>query len=48
MLEFYILSILAQIELLLNCSLYLTYDFYLILLMNILFVTYSTGFYNKR
>jgi len=38
----------AQIELLLNCSLCLTYDFYLILFINIIFVNYSTGFYNKR
>ncbi|CAF2496402.1 unnamed protein product [Rotaria sp. Silwood2] len=38
----------AQIELLLNCSFCLTYNFYLILFMNMLFVNYSTGFYNKR
>ncbi|UJR20611.1 hypothetical protein I4U23_023736 [Adineta vaga] len=38
----------AQIELLLNDSFCFTYNFYLILFMNILFVTYSTGFYNKR
>ncbi|CAF0963522.1 unnamed protein product [Rotaria sp. Silwood1] len=38
----------AQIELLLNCSLCLTYNFYVILFINILFVNYSTGFYNKR
>ncbi|CAF1446344.1 unnamed protein product [Rotaria sordida] len=38
----------AQIELLLNGSLCLTYNFYVILFINILFVNYSTGFYNKR
>ncbi|CAF1656383.1 unnamed protein product [Rotaria magnacalcarata] len=38
----------AQIELLLNCSLSLSYDFYVILFINIFIVTYSSGFYNKQ
>ncbi|CAF1310748.1 unnamed protein product [Adineta steineri] len=38
----------AQIELLLNRSSFVTYDLYLILLMYIFLVNYSTGFYNKR
>ncbi|CAF5200020.1 unnamed protein product [Rotaria magnacalcarata] len=38
----------AQIELLLNQTSICTYNFYFILLINIILVNYSHGFYNRR
>ncbi|CAF1248503.1 unnamed protein product [Rotaria sordida] len=38
----------AQIELLLNQTSICTYNFYIILFINIILVNYSNGFYNKR